>query len=631
MCGIDGFYSWRGSISGKEFYDAHSTLSHRGPDDEGFFFGQGPLHAVAIGDDTDPRIEGLPNIKGLSDLKVVLGHRRLSIIDLSEAGHQPFEVGGKVLSYNGELYNYVELRNELVSLGVEFHTSTDTEVFLAAFVQWGEAAFSKFNGMWAAAIYDKETNELILTRDRFGIKPLFFTITNAGLYFSSEIKFFKALDLIAEPDEQAIFQYIRYAETDFDDTTFFKGIHQVEPGCYLKFNGESYIKQRYWSEQDLIPPAKHKLDIYTIFLDSLKLRLRSDVAVGSLLSGGIDSSLIVGCINELTGLENFKAYSAVFHEKEFSEKKFIDKNSNQLGFKPRYIFPAPADLVSNIEELLYVQEMPFRSLSVLSQHLIYREIGRQGSVKVLLNGQGADEIFTGYTSHFSFYFLTLFINFRWGKFAAELFHFCKKRKIGYLQAMRMFGKDIVSYYFSPRDKYKIFHKVYDRKRVNLDLRKFSPLRKKLYQNLSFSALREYLRYEDRNSMYYSLESRLPFLDYRLVQAAFSLKDEDLIRNGETKIPVRRASKGRVHESIINRTDKTGFVSPQQMWQKKELVGEFDSVFAEISQNGLFKFLNTESIDVLYKSYKSGDNDDWAFIWRIYCLYKWKQQWLESCE
>lgn len=628
MCGLTGFISSSTSLHGKKYYHAHAEIAHRGPDDEGFFYlNSQNQYAFAKGEDTDKDILEHDDIREVGDIRFVMGHRRLSIIELSTQGHQPFQVENKVLCYNGEIYNYLELREELIAEGVEFQTHTDTEVFLAAYNTWKEKAFEKFNGMWAAAIYDLDTNELTLVRDRFGVKPLYYVENADGLYFSSEVRFFKPFGLLTEYDEHSIYQYIRYSETDFDESTFFKGVKQVEPGHYVKLTPSGVQISQYWGEDDLGGVNDPINNIESMLKAAIQLRLRSDVPVGSLLSGGIDSSLIVGMINSIKGLDNFEAYSAVFGDDRFSEEQYIRKNAEYLNFEPNYIYPKPNDLLQNIEELIHVQEMPFRSLSVLSQYLIYKDVAEQGKVKVLLNGQGADEIFTGYTEHYSFYFSTLLRQRKFMLLLSEFRAFMANKQMNLTRSLIWIAKTLLAEHMSKEDKYNFFNGSYVRKREKHSRKDFTPLKSRLYRNLSFSALREYLRYEDKNSMYFSLESRLPFLDYRLVKLAFSLPDEALIIKGDTKAQLRHLCKGKVAKEVYERKDKTGFVSPQESWQRNELKPEFDKVFDDIKSNGLFDFINASSIYDFYQSYVNKEHNDWALVWRLFCLYKWKEVWI----
>jgi asparagine synthase (glutamine-hydrolysing) len=628
LCGINGFFSSNGSISSDKFYKAHLTTAHRGPDDEGFYGISNGNSYKLKGDDTVGDLSQLKHITSINDYELVMAHRRLSIIDLSTAGHQPFTIGKYVVVYNGEIYNYLELRAELECLGVEFNTSTDTEVFVAAFTIWGTEAFKKFNGMWAAAIYDVESKKLILTRDRFGVKPLYYSTNNLGIYFSSEIKFIAALNELKEVDEQCVYQYLRYSEIDYSEKTMFKDVKQVLPGQYIEIVDGVLTKYTFWGSNDLLEESPHS-NVEEILKSSVDIRLRSDVKIGSLLSGGIDSSLIVGLINEIHGLENFNSYSAVFENESFSEKKYIDKTAELLKFSPKFVYPKADDLTKNIDELIYIQELPFRSLAVLSQYLIYRDVAKTGDVKVLLNGQGADEIFTGYTEHYYTYFLDLLSRLKIITLLQEFCAFKRYKNLSWKVAISLTFKSIISLRFERKDKYKLFNKSFNRVTCPSPFK--GVLKNSLYKNLNFSALREYLRYEDKNSMRFSLESRLPFLDFRLVKRAFSLSPDGYIQKGETKIQLRNIGKKYLANEVRNRRDKTGFTSPQEIWQKNELKDELDACFKEIEKNGLFDFIETSEITSLYKQYTDNKLADWAVIWRIYCLYKWKMLWIKTSE
>ena len=255
------------------------------------------------------------------------------------------------------------------------------------------------------------------------------------------------------------------------------------------------------------------------------------------------------------------------------------------------------------------------------------EVSEKGEVKVLLNGQGADEIFSGYSDHFSFYFLSLLKRLSFKKLLNELQIYCKDRGVNLLVGCSKILRDLFSQYFSNSNKYGLFNMKFKRKNIACKKTNFHDLKGKLYRDLSFSALREYLRYEDRNSMFFSLEARLPYLDYRLVKKAFSMPETSYIVDGYTKNSLREVSKGRVHNSIIKNKVKKGFVSPQEKWQRHELHEEFDQAFNDIAKNGLFTFINTSAVSKFYNDYKSGKHNDWAQVWRLYCVFKWKKIWI----
>ena len=624
MCGITGFFSYNNKVNTKKYYEAHTKIAHRGPDDEGFIYKASDNRIKHLkGNDTVTALQDREHINEQEDTTLILGHRRLSIIDLSEHGHQPYTYENLYMVYNGEIYNYIELRVELVSLGYDFDTDSDTEVFIKAYHCWGVLAFNKFNGMWACAIYDIEGDDLILVRDRFGIKPLYYSFLNGDFIFGSEIKFVASFFESLNPNEQMVYEYLRFNYIDHTNQTLFKDIMQLEPNSYMKVSKDGLKVSEYWSLSEGADVSKE--DIEKRLETAISLRMRSDVEVGSLLSGGIDSSAILGIINHKQYAEKFQTFSAVFKEEKFSEKQYIDKfKASNLTLKKHFIYPDANTLVESIDELIYTQEEPFRSLAVLSQFEIYKYIKKNTNTTVLLNGQGADEIFTGYTEYHYVYFIELVRSMKFVLLFRELKAFQQNRNLTTIKLMTELGKNLFFQSFSKGDKYKIFTKKFSLKRKeNMFTNR---LKNALWNSLTFSALREYLRYEDKNSMNFSLESRLPFLDFNLVQSAFSLDDQEKIYNGTSKYVLREIIKDKVPNETLNRKDKMGFVSPQEEWQKTILTEEFDREFEEIKEKGIFDFLDANRIYLLYQNYKENNMSDWAVVWRIYVLYRWKEVW-----
>ena len=624
MCGITGFYSQNRRMDTKRYYAAHCKIAHRGPDDEGFIYKNTNGHIEHLmGDDTIKELRDREYIVDKAPSSLMMGHRRLSIIDLSAHGHQPFCFKNLYLVYNGEIYNYIELRQELQSFGYTFETDSDTEVFIKAYHCWEKEAFNKFNGMWAAAIYNHERNDLLLTRDRFGIKPLYYAMIENSLVFGSEIKFVSSFMEKLYANEQMVYEYVRFNYLDHTDQTLFEGIMQVEPNSCMIFSENSIQIFHYWELKKVDMPSKE--DIEKSLKSAIKLRLRSDVEVGSLLSGGIDSSTILGIIDQEKYRKKFETFSAVFKEEKFSEKKYIDTfSTTNMDLIKHFIYPEAEKLLDNMEELIYTQEEPFRSLAVFSQYEIYKNIRETTRVTALLNGQGADEIFTGYTDYYYAYLLELLRQFDFIRFASEFKAFMCNRGISIPGLAKQLLITFLSRCFRPKNKHRIFKKKF---KVTQKPNKFKNLLKSsLYSSLTFSALREYLRYEDRNSMRFSLESRLPFLDFNVVEKAFSLSDEQKIKNGVSKAILREIAKNKIPDEILYRKDKMGFVSPQKIWQKTLLADDLDKTFGQIRKEGIFHFIDSEQIYSLYEAYKNGHFDDWAFIWRIYCLYKWKKVW-----
>ena len=444
-----------------------------------------------------------------------------------------------------------------------------------------------------------------------------------------ELKFFKQIGIKLEENEEAIYHYLRYSITDYDQNTFFKGIYSINPGEYLIYHERCLEIKSYWSERDFINVKTQGNSLEAIFLDPIKLRLRSDVPVGALLSGGIDSSTIVAAVSKINDLENFKTFSAVFDDEKISERPLIEDTAKSLNFSPNFVYPSAHDLIENIDCLIKVQEQPFRSLSVLSQFLIYKNVSQNSQIKVLLNGQGADEVFTGYDEHYAFNILSDVFGLRWGLALLKSIKFKQTKQKSYLGVFIWISKNLFSSRYSIRNKNDLFKKKFKSKKIFKKVRGLSYFKSKLLHGIQVTALKEYLRYEDRNSMFFGLEARLPFLDYKVVQQGFSIPDDALMVNGWTKMPIRKLAAGQLPRSVSWRKDKAGFPSPQSVWQKRELKQHFDEVFAEIQKKGLFDILDNDQIITQYQNYRDGNNDDWAFIWRVYCLYRWKNYWLEE--
>ncbi|MGB2551768.1 asparagine synthase (glutamine-hydrolyzing) [Campylobacter sp. MOP51] len=608
MCGITGFYSTKNKVDSNFFYNLHLKIAHRGPDDEGFIFKDDDENIKFLfGKDTMESLKDSDFILDKKDFSFILGHRRLSIIDLSELGHQPFMYNGLYLVYNGEIFNYIELKKELENNGYIFLTQSDTEVFLKAYHFWGADAFNKFNGMWAAAIYNSKDETLTLTRDRFGVKPLYYSIENDNLIFASEIKFIAPFFKKLQAEPTSVMDFLNHAYIDHNDKTFYKGISQVCPGSYIVFDKFIKIKKnKYWNLQ----PEEQACSLGDILIDAVRLRMRSDVPVGTLLSGGIDSSLITSIIKKELGVNDISTFSAIFEGyPQFSEDELIRENVTFLKTKHHYITPTIDDLKIDFHDLLYCQEIPIRSFSIYAQYSIYKHIRNYSDIKVLLNGQGADEIFSGYSDHGYYYLASLLQGLNIKNFAHEIKLLSKIRNEKLLSILFKILKIVVKHYL--RYTSNNFKDIFQNK---------------LYKDLSFSALKEYLHYDDRNSMRFSLESRTPFLDFRVVKYAFFLDNDAKYSNSTTKKILRDIGKKYISESVLKNNKKMGFISPQEIWQKKELKDMFNCAFEDISKNILFDFIDNKKLVKIYKRYCDNKFKDWHYIWRIFILYHWKKVW-----
>ena len=408
MCGITGIIYFKPKDCKKfvkTLKNMTDILNHRGPDDSGFFIANSSSRKFS---------NSLNRVSGNFD--VAFGHRRLSILDLSKKGKQPMSNRNKNLwiIFNGEIYNYLELREELKLKGYKFKTGTDTEVILAAYQEWGTNCFNRFNGMWAIALYDVKNKKVIFSRDRFGVKPFYYFMDKEKIIFGSEIKSILAYpNLNVKPNYKVIYDYLKTGLLDHTNETFFDGIKKLSGSSYAIVDFKSMKISKYWQLKTrgiLGEPIKSFRDLFT---DSINLRLRSDVPVGTCLSGGIDSSSVVCVFNNLLykfkdknsrrGLQ--KTFSACFNNKDIDERKYIEECLSKTNAEKNYVFPDSKGLWKDLNDLIYVQEEPFGSTSIYSQYNVMRLANKK--VKVLLDGQGSDELLAGYIPYIKSYIISL--------------------------------------------------------------------------------------------------------------------------------------------------------------------------------------------------------------------------------
>jgi asparagine synthase (glutamine-hydrolysing) len=418
--------------------------------------------------------------------------------------------------------------------------------------------------------------------------------------------------------------------------TMFAGICQVLPAHYATFDKAGLTQHAYWHlpDQPLSPTLDEARErLYELLTSAVSLRLRSDVPIGSLLSGGLDSTTIVCIVRHLldrqAAANTFDFFSAVFHEEQFSERRYIEHTVAQTGMPIHWIYPDPTQLVETLPRLLHHQEFPFRSLAVYSQWEIMRHV-RQTPIVVLLNGQGSDEIFAGYTAHYYALIAEYLRRLRPGKGWREMRALHQAREItlirGFASALRELLKATPLRQLARYRPLPYLNRPYhpaegwERQR---DI-----FRDALARNLTFSALPEYLRYEDRNSMAFTLESRLPFMDYRLVEWAMSLPAELKIKEAMSKRVLREMARPLIPAAVAGREDKMGFVSPQEQWQRTVLTPALDAVFAQDLQ-AIFAFLNGKRAAMIYRQYQNGHNDNWTWVWRVACLFWWYHAWWEG--
>jgi asparagine synthase (glutamine-hydrolysing) len=519
-----------------------AAMKHRGPDDDGVFL-QGNMG---------------------------LGHVRLSILDLSAAGRQPMWSGDgrHVVVYNGEVYNYVELKKELGDY--PFRTRTDTEVLLAAYGRWGLSCLHRFNGMFAFALYDLEKRRLILARDRFGIKPLYYYRDRDVFIFASEIApILKVLEKRLIPDDRSVFDYLVFNRTDQTERTFLKNIKKLPHGHLLKIEEEDVRIEKWYDLKSRIQnPFTSPEEFRDTLSSSIGLRLRSDVPVGVCLSGGLDSSSIVSILLHDYGKTDLNTFSAVYGKDiQGDESEYIHEYRNALK-NMFFTQPDANTLFKDLNKYIRAHNEPTPSTGPYAQFKVMELASK--NVVVTLDGQGADEELGGYHYFFGYLFKELFLDMQFSALIMEIYHYVSSHRSGY-------GVLAFLYYLLPaamksrlrvREKGYLqpdFHRQYqDGSAVAEHLYGARGLREALTEHFEYK-LEHLLKWEDSNSMWFSLEARVPFLDHRLVEKTLALGREWIISRGVTKVILRKGLNGILPESIRTRKDKIGFLTPEDDW------------------------------------------------------------------
>ena len=634
MCGIAGIITFDHEVCLDHLESLGHSLLHRGPDDVGF-----------LGWSAGRTSQRTRRAKDLQPSTLGLVHRRLSIIDLSADGWQPMHSpdGRYSIVYNGEVYNFLELRRELEELGAHFTSRSDTEVVLTAYAMWGVAAFARFNGMFALAILDEHEETVVLARDCFGIKPLYYTRTPDAWVFASELRSLMQLPFVSRRvDPNWLYDYLRFGRTDVDEGTLLAEIKQVPAASHLSLHvrtGEQGPIERYW-QLDLDQELKLSFEdaaeeLRHLFLDSVDVHLRSDVQVGAALSGGIDSTALVSAVRELRGAEyEIPTFSYVAEDHDLSEEFWIDLVSKRIDTRSHKTRPVAADLVKRLDSVIAFQGEPFASTSIFAQHEVFR-LAQASGIKVTLDGQGADEILGGYPTFGAARCASLIRQGRWAQ-AFSLFKHLAGRGVGARGCLYRLGgllapaslqgvaRDLVGEAWFPswmRQEWFVEHGVSAPVARQTDPKL---LRWQLHQALTTTSLPALLRYGDRNSMICSIESRVPFLTPGLVQFVFSLPERYLInQQGTSKAVFREAMRGIAPNRVLERTDKVGFVTPQKLW-----FGELSSWVDETlsrSEGPLSPVLNGPRIAAIWNGMKSGDDGMPAELWRWLNLSRWSEQ------
>jgi asparagine synthase (glutamine-hydrolysing) len=578
-------------------------LAHRGPDGRGVFADDGAC----------------------------LGHLRLAIIDLSDAGLEPFasDDGRLQLVFNGEIYNYLELRDELRAKGHVFRTQTDTEVLLAGYREWGARCVDRFNGMWAFAIWDTQRRTLFASRDRLGIKPLYYRREGPRLAFASEPWVLGS----RAPNLDAVRDYLEQGYLDQGDETFFAGVRRLPPAHSLEFGPDGLRLERYWRIEPAEPPPDAAEAVRATFLDAVRLQLRADVPVGTCLSGGIDSSAIAVAVAH-HGHERQKTVTAFFADPGFDERPYAEAVVGRTGADAHWVTFTASDLTDNLAAIVQAQGEPFGSTSICAGWFVMREARRAG-LTVMLDGQGGDELFAGYRGYFGYRLSDLLRAGRIGEAGAELRAFAQVNGSGWAAVALVNPHVPERLRLAVRARVRgsatlIAPDLHARPSANGDAGFAFPDRLRRQQQLVLTrrGLPELLRYEDRNSMAHSLEARVPLLDHRLVELAFSLPGRELIHRGETKSVLRRALTDLLPPEVRARRDKLGFVTPEARFFRAELGELADDVFSSraFAERG---FVDPGAARRRLDRHRSGSLDAGMELWRALNLELWAQRFLDA--
>ncbi len=623
MCGICGIIKFDSTlVESEKIQKMMKVMKHRGPDDEGIFI----------------------------EDKTGLGFVRLSIIDLSPLGHQPMfsTVNGRlnygmadwmnggrfVIVYNGEVYNYIELRDELEAKGYRFLSNTDSEVVLNSYIEWGENCLHKFNGMWAFALYDRKKKELFCTRDRYGIKPFYYYLDEAQFIFASEIP--PILNIIKSrptANKQAIFDYLIFNRTDQTEQTFFEGIKKLQHGEQLKIKNDKLKIEPWYNLRERVRNTtgfKNATEYKELFSSSVGLRLKSDVPVGVCLSGGLDSSSIVSVLLKDHNFSDVNTFSAIYGNGiTGDETTFINEYKSTVQ-NMHFISPSFETLNNDLDNFIQAHAEPIPTTSPYAQFKVM-ELAKE-NVVVTLDGQGADEELAGYHYFFGFYFKDLLKQFHLVNLFDESKSYIKNHK-------SLYGLKTFLYFLLPkgsRAKLRMDEKGYLLPGFN-SYNTHSVIADELYGSASLSdallnhfeyKLEHLLKWEDRNSMWFSLEARVPFLDYRLVEKSLATDSKMVINKGMTKHILREAMKGILPEKIRIRKDKIGFGTPQDDWFRHKI---FEKLIVDILNSDSFKgrkMIDSVKAFSLYQKHLNKEMDIAKEIWKWINLELWFRKFLD---
>ena len=633
MCGIAGIVLKRpGGFNLKEkIFSMSQSIRHRGPDGEGFILAMDKNvtpYSNAEQKFTRNDLNYIPKTelpKTIGETHLAFAHRRLSIIDLSETGHQPMcnKTATHWITFNGEIYNYIELKEELKKLGHIFISESDTEVVLIAYKHWGTDCVNHFNGMWAFCIYDTEKQICFASRDRLGVKPFYYVNTDRMFSFASEQKaFIKSGIIPLQINKKALHDYLINDLLENNPSNFFEGINELWPGTNLTYDihSKTISVTPYYDLKDHVTLKNDNLNekelvekIRETFESSVKLRMRSDVEVGTCLSGGVDSSALAVTMSEITQ-QPLHCFTSVFSGENFNEEYFADLVAKQIQAKHHKIEPSLEDFEKEIDTLIYSQDVPIWSSSTYAQYKVM-ELAKQNNIKVVLDGQGADELFGGYHHHFAA---------KWSNLIAQGEYFEALKDIRASDktisgAFTFYLKErIKQKYFLNKKHFPLFFKseFLESSEIKNPFVYFKDVNELLIDDIYKTRLKSFLKCEDRCGMWHSVESRTPFSDdIELINLLFSFDGNKKIQHGISKYLLREAVKDKLPKEIYSRYDKKGFETPMQKWMmalKPKLILEI--------KEAQFDFVN-------YNSLEKADISNpfhYKLLFKLFVLSRWRK-------
>lgn len=617
MCGICGWLNFKG-IDLSCFKSMNNIAKHRGPDDEGYLVIDRKRMSSLYGEDSckDVRYDGcIDGYASEEQAFLALAHRRLSIIDLSASGHQPMAFFGEKLAitFNGEIYNYIEIREQLELEGFRFSTMTDTEVILNAYRKWGETCVDHFNGMWSFCIWDGEKRVLFCSRDRLGAKPFYYSLSDNEFVFASEMKqICQCPGVKRELDKCTMAAQVVYDLTDYSENTLIKDIKELRGGHNLVISLDAECKRivrtekkKYWDINIASDKSDEIADTFDVLKDAMQLRTRSDAPIGVLLSGGLDSSCIVSEVSSFLKQNDEKyilnTYTSCYNDfKEGDEREFAKAVNQYCGTKENLLFPDESDTYDILEKLVWHLEGGI-AFNLIGSFQFLKMISDTG-IKVLLNGQGADETQFGYERYYATYLHEFLKRGKISLFIKEFKSICSNSILNprsLLKYLVYFSNARVRKYRCKRRMSAYVNDVVFRECKKIDgldgFLSFDSLDELQYNELRNTQLTHILRMDDRMYMAHSLEARVPFIDYRYVEKAVNIMAGSKIQGGYTKYLQRKAFESQLPEEVVWRKNKMGWPSPKKRWAQRFDRLKMEELFNTARTCNLFNIANLRKL------------------------------------